>query len=113
MKIVFPIHPRTVKALADMNLSSRLEKCKNLKLIQPVGYVDFIKLMRNAITIRENTEWRETVDAGWNILTGTNTNLIVRAARESMPLRGKRIKPIFGNGNTSNIIKNTILSMSS
>jgi UDP-GlcNAc3NAcA epimerase len=134
MKIVFPIHPRTVKALADMSLSSRLEKCKNLKLIQPVGYVDFIKLMRNAkkiitdsggvqkeayllavpcITIRENTEWRETVDAGWNILTGTNTNLIVRAATESMPLRRKRIKPIFGNGNTSKIIKNTILSMSS
>jgi UDP-N-acetylglucosamine 2-epimerase len=106
IKIVFPIHPRTKHILKHKNLWPRLEKCKNVKLIQTVGYIDFIKLMQNAIkivtdsggiqkesylldvpciTIRNNTEWVETVNEGWNILTGNDTNKIVQAIRDWMP----------------------------
>jgi UDP-N-acetylglucosamine 2-epimerase (non-hydrolysing) len=133
VEIVFPIHPRTANLLKKRNLYSRLEKCKNVKLIQPVNYIDFIKLMQNAkkvitdsggvqkeayllsipcITIRGNTEWIETVKSGWNVLTDTNTKKIVRATRNWMPT-GEQIKPIFGDGNTSTIIKNSIMSLMS
>lgn len=120
IKIVFPIHPRTVKMLKEAGLFGRLRRCRNVKIIQPVGYVDFIRLMQDAskmvtdsggaqkeayllsvpcITIRRNTEWVETVKAGWNVLTDTVTDKIVHAARNWEP-RG-RTRPIFGDGAAS------------
>jgi UDP-N-acetylglucosamine 2-epimerase (non-hydrolysing) len=133
IKIVFPIHPRTAKLVKAQNLYDRLENCKNLKLIEPVGYLDFIKLMQNAkkiitdsggiqkeayllsvpcITIRKNTEWVETVNEGWNILTDTDTNRIVQATREwmSLPDPSKQNKSIFGDGRTSAIIRDFIIA---
>jgi UDP-N-acetylglucosamine 2-epimerase len=130
ISIVFPIHPRTENILKEKKLYERLKKCSNVKLIKPVGYIDFVKLMQNArkivtdsggiqkeayllsvpcITIRDNTEWVETVEAGWNILTGVHTKKIVKAVRDWMPSR--TLKPIFGNGQTSNVIKKLISSM--
>src|SRR5919107_4019191 len=130
IEIVFPIHPRTANMLKEKNLYDRLKECKNVILIQPVGYIDFIKLMQNAkkiitdsggvqkeayllavpcITIRKNTEWVETVNVGWNILTDIDTNKIVKATRDSMPLPvNGQLKPIFGDGRTSKIIKDLI-----
>lgn len=130
-QIVFPIHPRTRNILQEKNLFKRLEKCKNVKLIEPLGYIDFVKLMQNAykiitdsggiqkesyllhvpcITIRENTEWEETVKVGWNILTGTDTERIVNAVRSWQPTTP--IEPIFGNGDTSKIIRQNIINTS-
>ena len=136
IEIVFPIHPRTANLLKKIDLYSRLEKCKNVKLIQPLNYIDFIKLMQNAkkvitdsggvqkeayllsvpcITIRRNTEWIETVKSGWNILTDTDTKKIVKTTRDWMPslTSNQKIKPIFGDGHTSAIIKNSIMSLMS
>jgi UDP-N-acetylglucosamine 2-epimerase (non-hydrolysing) len=128
-EIVFPIHPRTKKILTERNLYTRLEGCKNVRLISPVGYLDFISLLKNSnkvvtdsggvqkeayllsipcITIRKNTEWVETVDTGWNILTGTDTAKIVEAIKRWQPK--EQTKPIFGDGNTSSIIKDLIIS---
>ena len=127
IQIVFPIHPRTEKVLQEKKLYERLKKCKNVKLIKPVGYIDFIELMQNAskivtdsggiqkegyllsipcITIRDNTEWVETVKGGWNILTGVHTNKIVKAVRYWTPSHS--LKPIFGKGKTSRIINELI-----
>jgi UDP-N-acetylglucosamine 2-epimerase len=129
VQIVFPIHPRTRKILQEKNLIRRLEKCNNVKLIEPLGYIDFVKLMQNAykiitdsggiqkesyllhvpcITIRENTEWEETVKVGWNVLTGTNTERITNAVRSWQPTTS--IAPIFGNGDTSKIIRQNIIN---
>jgi UDP-N-acetylglucosamine 2-epimerase (non-hydrolysing) len=120
IKIVFPIHPRTVRMLEEYNLLAELQKCKNVKIMPPVGYVDFIRLLKDAskvitdsggvqkeayllsvpcITIRRNTEWLETVRAGWNILTDMVTEKIVHASRRWEP--SMRAKPIFGDGKTS------------
>jgi UDP-N-acetylglucosamine 2-epimerase (non-hydrolysing) len=98
IKIVFPLHPRTKKILECKNLYQELGSCKNVLIIPPTGYNDFISLVQNAskiitdsgvlqkeayllsvpcITIRQNTEWIETVDTGWNVLTDTNTDKIV------------------------------------
>lgn len=132
IRIVFPIHPRTANILKEKNLYDRLKECKNVILIQPVGYIDFIILMQNAIkiitdsggvqkeayllaipciTIRKNTEWVETVNNGWSRLTDIDTNEIVKATRYWMPLpTNNQLKPIFGDGQTSMIIKDLIMS---
>jgi UDP-N-acetylglucosamine 2-epimerase (non-hydrolysing) len=115
--------------LQEKKIYEKLENCKNLLMIPPVGYIDFICLVKNAskivtdsgglqkeayllsipcITIRQNTEWKETVDEGWNVLTDTNSAKIISAVREWIPI-DKSHRKIFGNGNTSTIIKDIIL----
>jgi UDP-GlcNAc3NAcA epimerase len=139
-RIVFPAHPRTVNLLQEKNMYERVKMSKNIFLIKPVGYMDFIKLMKNAkkiitdsggiqkeayllaipcITIRRNTEWIETVNENWNLLTNTNSNKIIQAAREWMPSTARvsdlhkrnQQKPIFGDGRTSQIIKDFVVSL--
>jgi UDP-N-acetylglucosamine 2-epimerase (non-hydrolysing) len=133
LKIIFPIHPRTTNFLKHMKLYNRLKKCQNVQIIEPVGYIDFISLMKNAtkivtdsggvqkesyilatpcITVRKSTEWIETVEAGGNILTDTNTDKIVRAVRDWMPpqLVFNRSNAIFGDGRTSEKIKNSLIN---
>lgn len=115
-KIVFPAHPRTSQAIDQINwrLSSTVQ------LIGPVSYLDMLALERNArlivtdsggvqkeaylfgvpcITLRRETEWVETVEAGWNILTGPSKEKIIRAVEEFRP-DGKRPE-IFGDGMAS------------
>jgi UDP-N-acetylglucosamine 2-epimerase (non-hydrolysing) len=128
-KIVFPLHPRTKKILEYKNLYRELESCKNVLIIPPIGYIDFISLVQNAyrlitdsgglqkeayllsvpcITIRRNTEWRETVDAGWNVLTDTNTDRIVDSVRRWNPSNTNQ-PLVLGNGDTAEVIKNIIM----
>jgi UDP-N-acetylglucosamine 2-epimerase (non-hydrolysing) len=131
LQILFPIHPRTANFIRRVNLYSRLKRCKNVRVIKPVGYIDFIALMRNAkkivtdsggvqkesyllgipcITIRKNTEWVETVRVGANILTGTNTDQIVKAITDWMPTSRvfRKRKIIFGDGRASEKIRNSL-----
>jgi UDP-N-acetylglucosamine 2-epimerase len=58
------------------------------------------------VTIRENTEWVETVAKGWNVLVGLNTNKIVKYVTNWNP--SKKQRPNFGEGNASKIIKQEI-----
>ncbi len=129
VKIVFPIHPRTKKILQKMKLFQKLKECKNVVMIPPVGYIDFIQLIKNAdkiitdsgglqkeaylltvpcITIRRSTEWIETVKEGWNALTDTNPDKIVASVRDWNPTV-KAQKEVFGKGNTSKNIKKIII----
>jgi UDP-GlcNAc3NAcA epimerase len=132
LEIIFPIHPRTANFLKHVKLYTRLKKCKNVHIIRPVGYVDFIALMQNAkkivtdsggvqkesyllgvpcVTLRKNTEWVETVKTGANILTDTNTVKIIKAVKDWMPpssfFNGR---PIFGDGKTSEKIKFSLMN---
>ncbi|MEM5867001.1 MAG: UDP-N-acetylglucosamine 2-epimerase (non-hydrolyzing), partial [Candidatus Aenigmatarchaeota archaeon] len=98
LTIVFPVHPRTQKQLRKTRLFKKLEKQKHVKFIKPLGYHETIKLIKNAalvltdsggmqkeafwlktpcITLREKTEWPETVQFGANQLTGTNAQKII------------------------------------
>jgi UDP-N-acetylglucosamine 2-epimerase (non-hydrolysing) len=127
LKIVFPIHPRTMNILQELNLYKELQKCKNVKLIDPIGYIDFIKLVKCAskvvtdsggtqkeayllktpcITIRYSTEWIETINEGWNILTGIDEEKTTNAIFHWNPQKKSNHNPVFGNGMTSNIIVN-------
>ena len=128
-KIVFPIHPRTAKILDQSNLFKELKRCKNLIITNPLGYLDFIKLLKYSnkvitdsggtqkeayllktpcITIRNNTEWIETIDEGWNILTGIDVEKTTKVITNWFPQTSTQ-NPIFGNGRTSNIIMEHLL----
>jgi UDP-N-acetylglucosamine 2-epimerase (non-hydrolysing) len=100
-RVVFPIHPRTRQAMARMAIERPAD---NVSLIEPLGYVDFLKLVSHArkvltdsgglqkeayilgvpcVTLRENTEWVETLESGWNTLVGSDEARILAALRDS------------------------------
>ena len=100
-KVVFPIHPRTKKRIKEFGLEKYV-KNDNILLIDPVGYLDMISLEENAlaiftdsggvqkeafwlrvpcITLRDETEWIETVNYGWNRLVGADIEKILEAER--------------------------------
>jgi UDP-N-acetylglucosamine 2-epimerase len=111
--IVFPVHPRTRSALENTGVKPGA----NIRLIDPVGYLDMLVLEENArviatdsggvqreayflkipcLTLRDETEWRETVTTGWNRLVGTQEESILAGWNEI--LRPAEHPPIFGDG---------------
>jgi UDP-N-acetylglucosamine 2-epimerase (non-hydrolysing) len=105
LPIVFPAHPRTRKMIDELDLTARVEGMSNLRWIDPVGYLDFLRLMSCArlvltdsggiqeettvlgipcITLRENTERPITVEMGTNTIAGTDTAKIVSAANRAL-----------------------------
>ena len=118
LPVVFPVHPRTRRALAALP-PAHLPPA-NLHLIEPVGYLDMLMLEKHArliitdsggvqkeaymfrvpcLTLREDTEWPETVAAGWNLLLGADRAAIVRAAHEFRPTGDP--PPLFGDGHAA------------
>jgi UDP-N-acetylglucosamine 2-epimerase (non-hydrolysing) len=110
LPVIFPIHPRTRNNLAKGALGGRVEAMTNLRMIEPAGYLDFLKLTANAkvvltdsggiqeettilkvpcITMRENTERPITVEVGSNYLVGTDPKNILKAYRDVMSGAGK------------------------
>ena len=97
---VFPMHPRTRHNLDRLGLARRFEAMPQLRVVDPVGYLDFLKLMGHAavvltdsggiqeettilgvwcLTLRENTERPVTITQGTNTLVGSETKAIVSA----------------------------------
>ncbi|MCK4234405.1 UDP-N-acetylglucosamine 2-epimerase (non-hydrolyzing) [candidate division WOR-3 bacterium] len=126
--VIFPIHPRTTKRIKEFNLSKPIKRIKNLKIIEPLGYLDFLKLERNArlvltdsggiqeetcilnipcVTIRENTERPETVSVKSNIIVGWKSVDIINGVYKM--LKKKRTwKQPFGNGKAAKKIVDII-----
>ncbi len=124
--ILFPVHPRTQKALESVGVPFE----KHVRAIDPVGYFDMMVLEENArliatdsggvqreayflsvpcLTLRDETEWVETVQVGWNRLVGTQTESIVEAWRSFTPDGAH--PPIFGDGNASQKIVQVLESL--
>ncbi len=103
LPIVFPMHPRTRANIQKMGLGPRLDAMKQLKIIDPLGYLEFLKLTANAaavltdsggiqeettilkvpcLTLRHNTERPVTIEQGTNCLVGTDPGTIVEAYRK-------------------------------
>lgn len=115
--VIFPIHPRTKAALERFNLLENLKESSHIVITQPVSYLDMIQLEKNAkkiltdsggvqkeayfyrvpcITLRNETEWVETIEDGWNVLVGTDTSRILQAVQTFSPNSDQR--RLFGNG---------------
>ncbi|MBZ9607803.1 UDP-N-acetylglucosamine 2-epimerase (non-hydrolyzing) [Clostridium estertheticum] len=115
-KIILPLHPRTKKYMDDYDLKFN----NNIKIIDPVGYLDMISLEmyckkivtdsggvqkeaffmnKPCITMREETEWVETVENGWNIIVGTDKTKILEGIVNFMP--NKSQQNVFGDGHAA------------
>ena len=128
LPVIWPLHPRTRKKLAEFDLLNQLPDEK-LLIIPPVGYLDMLSLEQNAlriltdsggvqkeayfyavpcITLRPETEWIETVQVGWNRLVDINPEQIIWAASQAEwpdsppPL-------VFGSGEAANEIVKILL----
>ena len=114
--VVFPMHPRTQGKIAELGLTFG----PHVKVLGPVGYFDMITLEANArliatdsggvqreayflqrpcLTLRDETEWTETVQAGWNVLVGAEPERILQAWRGFAPPAEQ--PPIFGDGHAA------------
>jgi UDP-N-acetylglucosamine 2-epimerase (non-hydrolysing) len=110
LPVVFPIHPRTRKRLAEFGVDGRVAGMKGLKLCDPLGYLEFLGLTSQArlvltdsgglqeettalgipcLTLRENTERPVTVSEGTNTVVGTDTSRIIAEAVAALDGRGK------------------------
>ncbi len=116
-KIVFPIHPRTKKALKRINLYKKIKE--KIIILEPLGYMDFLYLLKKCkavitdsggvqeealilkkpcITIRENTERIESILMGCNILTGYSKKRILNAIYKALELKIDYNKNPLGDG---------------
>jgi UDP-GlcNAc3NAcA epimerase len=121
--VVFPVHPRTKKYLHEYGLLDSLSE--NIRLIDPLGYIDMLLLLKHAkkiltdsggiqkeayvlgvpcITMRENTEWIETLTGGWNVLVGADKDKISTALLAD--IKTNTDNSVFGKGDAvSNIAR--------
>jgi len=123
--VVFPAHPRTVSALQREGWWE--EATEELHVVDPVGYLDFIRLVDGAervatdsggvqkeafyldtpcVTLRDETEWVETVDCGWNLLVGADYDEIRAALRQSFDCTEK--PRLYGDGSAAGSIATTL-----
>jgi len=130
--VVFPIHPRTRKNLKEFGLDGFAKSINNLILLEPLGYIDFLSLMKNSdivltdsggiqeettalgvrcLTLRTTTERPVTVEMGTNILVNPEKSYIIKAIERAMenPVSGYKV-PEFWDGFAGERIANIIIN---
>jgi UDP-N-acetylglucosamine 2-epimerase (non-hydrolysing)/UDP-GlcNAc3NAcA epimerase len=124
---VFPLHPRTRARLEAASLLERVRAVPELRLAPPLGYLDFLVLARNArailtdsggvqkeayllgtpcITLRDTTEWVETVEKGWNVLVDLDAGAALHALERPGP-PGDRPE-LYGGGQAGQRIADAV-----
>lgn len=116
--VVFPIHPRTRKMIKRFGLEHVFDS-QHIRFIDPVGYLEMLMLEENArviltdsggvqkeaywfqvpcVTLREETEWAETVESGWNVLVGSDYEKIISAVFNASRITHHVSRIILGSG---------------
>jgi UDP-N-acetylglucosamine 2-epimerase len=122
LSVVVPLHPRTRKALSTLPpVTNPLSP--SIRFIDPVSYLDMLVLEKNArviltdsggvqkeafffrtpcVTLREETEWVETLETGWNVIAGCDPERIAQSAIHARP--GEEIAWPYGDGRAAESI---------
>lgn len=121
---LFPAHPRTIRQMKEYNILSALRQADNIILTEPIGYLDFLFSLKNAkyvltdsggvveeaitldtpcLTLRQNTERQDTLEAGANFLVGTEKDNIIETIHRlnderELVAKMKNAKNPFGDG---------------
>ena len=124
--VVLPLHPRTKKYIDKYNID-----CSNIKIINPVGYIQIIDLIKNSnlvitdsggmqkeayffnkfcLTIRDETEWIELIKNGYNFLVGSNYSKIIESFNLLKTKNFEKSTALYGNGDASKKIVKELLS---
>jgi UDP-N-acetylglucosamine 2-epimerase (non-hydrolysing)/UDP-GlcNAc3NAcA epimerase len=124
--VVFPVHPRTRRRLEEYGLEGRLADAPGVELAGPLGYLDFLKLARHAravltdsggvqkeayllgvrcVTLRDTTEWVETVDTGWNVLVDLDRDAALAALERTHP-DGR--PELYGGGHAAERVRDVV-----
>jgi UDP-GlcNAc3NAcA epimerase len=123
--VIFPAHPRTSAVATGQGLS-----LDNVRMIQPLGYLDFAALASQArviltdsgglqkeaywygvpcVTMRPSTEWKDTVELGANVLVDDDPDAIAAAAADArMPVEGPQL---YGDGRAADRIADVLISL--
>ena len=122
-RVIFPAHPRTRDRLEGTLL---IERLAGVEVIPPLGYLDFLELARNArailtdsggvqkeayllgvpcVTLRDTTEWVETVDAGWNTLVDLDREAALAALERTPPVERPEL---YGGGRAAERVRDVI-----
>jgi UDP-N-acetylglucosamine 2-epimerase (non-hydrolysing)/UDP-GlcNAc3NAcA epimerase len=123
LRVVFPAHPRTRDRLEGTLQAARLG---DVEVISPLGYLDFLELARNAaailtdsggvqkeayllgvpcVTLRDTTEWVETVDAGWNTLVDLDREAALAAVGRTPP---EERPELYGGGHAAQRVRDVV-----
>jgi UDP-GlcNAc3NAcA epimerase len=125
LPVVWPLHPRTRRVLQKADLLDQLSRC--VTLIDPVGYLDMVQLEKYAaliatdsggvqkeaffykvpcVTLRDETEWVELVEGGWNRLAPpTDVDRVLEALRSSIGSLGQEMAPYGAGDAAQQIVK--------
>ncbi|MBS3186404.1 UDP-N-acetylglucosamine 2-epimerase (non-hydrolyzing) [Pseudomonas sp. PCH44] len=127
LPVVLPLHPRTRKLVADYGLESYLQ---GLTVVEPLSFLDMVALEQSAkviltdsggvqkeaffyqvpcITMRDETEWVETIELGWNRLVGANREQILEAYSQALECRTEVQGAPYGTGVASRVILEELL----
>ena len=128
MRVVWPLHPRTRPLLEREGLWHEL--AEKVTFTEPLGYLDMVQLERNAaviatdsggvqkeaffhrvpcVTLRDDTEWLELLDAGWNRLAPpVNAQTLAAEVLGAVGRHGDDVAP-YGDGNAARLIVHTLL----
>lgn len=123
LPIVWPVHPRTKAVLQERGQLDEMPA--GLHLIDPVGYLDMVQLEKYAaliatdsggvqkeaffysvpcVTLRDETEWVELVESGWNrLVSPTSAQEVASAVRQALGSKGEAVEP-YGEGNAAELI---------
>ncbi len=125
--VVFPIHPRTKKTLEALRISAF--NFNQVHLIDPVSYFDMLILEKNSlkiltdsggvqkeayflgvpcITLRNETEWVETVKGSWNVIVGADKKRIIESTMNISPKPDYNSRELYGDGETAKKIINLL-----
>ena len=127
--VILPLHPRTRNALGKADLLKNLSS--DLRLIEPIGYLDMILLEKNArlivtdsggvqkeayfygvpcATLRDETEWVELIELGWNLLAAPwSVNSLLSAFDKALEANPKKENSPYGNGRSAEAIAKALL----